>query len=58
MDKKVIDPVSRKEILNTSKFSYLYYGRTYFFESKENEDAFTAHPERYVDFNGTLKELK
>ncbi|WP_299189546.1 Fe-S-containing protein, partial [uncultured Campylobacter sp.] len=58
VDKKVIDPVSRKEILNTSKFSYLYYGRTYFFESKENEDAFTAHPERYVDFNGTPKELK
>ena len=58
VDKKVIDPVSRKEILNTSKFSYLYYGRTYFFESEANANAFTAHPERYVDENGTLKELK
>ncbi len=33
VEKKVVDPVSKKEISNSSKFNYIYYGRTYFFEN-------------------------
>ena len=58
VEKQVIDPVSRARISNSSKFSYLYYGRIYFFENEKNEEIFTQNPQNFVDENGTLKELK
>lgn len=58
VEKIVTDPVSRAKIKNSSKFSYLYYGRTYFFESEKNQAEFEANPEKYVNINGVLKEIK
>lgn len=56
--KEVLDPVSRKKIMNTSPNSYLYYGRTYFFENEKNQAEFEANPEKYVTTKGVYKELK
>ena len=58
VEKIVTDPVSRKQISNSSKYSYLYYGRTYFFENEQNQAAFEANASKYTDTNGILKELK
>lgn len=58
VEKMVTDPVSRKQIKNNSKFSYLYYGRTYFFENEKNQAEFEKTPEKFVETNGVLKELK
>ena len=58
VEKIVTDPVSREKIKNSSKFRYLYYGRTYFFENSQNQAEFEANPENFVDTNGVLKELK
>ncbi|MBO7475533.1 MAG: YHS domain-containing protein, partial [Campylobacter sp.] len=58
VEKMVTDPVSREKIKNNSKFRYLYYGRTYFFEDAKNQAEFEANPEKFVDTNGVLKELK
>lgn len=58
VEKIVTDPVSREKIKNNSKFRYLYYGRTYFFANSQNQAEFEANPEKFVDTNGVLKELK
>lgn len=50
--KEVVDLVSGKKITNDSKFSYLYYGRTYFFENAENQAKFEENPNKF------LKEIK
>lgn len=55
VEKEVIDPVSRKKVSNQNSRSYLYYNRTYFFENNQTQAEFEAHPEKYVDINGTLK---
>ena len=55
VEKMVIDPVSRKKVSNLESRSYLYYGRTYFFENNETQAKFEANPEKYVETNGTLK---
>ena len=55
VEKMVLDPVSRKKVSNLDSRSYLYYGRTYFFESNETQAKFEANPEKYVETNGTLK---
>lgn len=48
-EKKVLDPVSKKEIINLkAKFNYVYGDKTYFFESEENRDKFIKNPEIYV----------
>lgn len=56
VEKKVVDPVSKKEISNSSKFNYIYYGRTYFFENHDNQMLFEENPENYVTTSGELKE--
>ncbi|CUU68009.1 integral membrane protein [Campylobacter hyointestinalis] len=56
--KEVTDPVSKNKILNDSKFTYVYYGRTYFFEDEKNQAEFEAYPENYVTTDGLLKENK
>ncbi|OCS00952.1 Fe-S-containing protein [Campylobacter fetus] len=56
VEKKVVDPVSKKEISNSSKFNYIYYGRTYFFENGDNQMLFEEKPEIYVTTSGELKE--
>lgn len=58
VEKEVTDPVSRKKIKNSSKFTYLYYGRNYYFENEANEAEFIKNPEIYVTTEGVLKELK
>ncbi|WP_149724612.1 Fe-S-containing protein [Campylobacter concisus] len=55
VEKMVLDPVSRKKVSNLESRSYLYYGRTYFFENNETQAKFEANPEKYVETNGTLK---
>ena len=55
VEKMVLDPVSRKKVSNLDSRSYLYYGRTYFFENNETQAKFEANPEKYVETNGTLK---
>ena len=55
VEKMVLDPVSHKKVSNLDSRSYLYYGRTYFFESNETQAKFEANPEKYVETNGTLK---
>ncbi len=48
-EKKVLDPVSKKEIINLkAKFNYVYGDKTYFFESEENKNKFIQNPEIYV----------
>lgn len=48
-EKKVLDPVSKVELINLkAKFNYVYGDKTYFFESKENKDKFVKNPEIYV----------
>ncbi|AII14524.1 ferrirhodotorulic acid ABC transporter, permease protein [Campylobacter iguaniorum] len=56
--KVVTDPVSRNKISNDSKFSYVYYGKTYFFQNEQNQAKFEQNPEIYTETNGVLKELK
>lgn len=56
VEKIVTDPVNKKSISNTSKFTYLYYGKTYFFENEANKDEFEAHPKKYL--NTDVKETK
>ena len=48
----VTDPVSKGQILNSkAEYSYIYKGFTYYFETKENYDAFVNDPQSYVDNN-------
>lgn len=54
VEKMVTDPVSLKKIKNNSKFNYLYYNRTYFFENEENQEKFEANPEKYVTTKGEI----
>lgn len=45
----VFDPVSRRAIAPSgSSISAVYRGRAYYFESREDRDAFEADPEKYV----------
>lgn len=55
IEKKVLDPVSRKLVSNQNSKSYLYFNKLYFFENEKTQAEFEAHPEKYVDENGTLK---
>lgn len=58
VEKMVIDPVSREQISNTSKFNYLYYGRMYYFKNEQNQADFEANASKFVEINGVLKELR
>jgi YHS domain-containing protein len=43
------DPVSRHAVaLTGSPISTIYQGRAYYFESRDNRDAFESSPEKYV----------
>ena len=47
-EKVVIDPVSKKELINLdAKFNYIFGDKTYFFESEENKEKFIKDPEKY-----------
>lgn len=49
MEKEVIDPVDKSKLINLkAKFSYIYNDKTYFFSSKENQEAFKANPKLYI----------
>lgn len=49
VSKEVIDPVNGAKLLNTEAlFRYEFNGRTYFFQSQENYDAFVKEPEKYA----------
>lgn len=49
VSKEVTDPVSGAKLLNTDAlFRYEFNGRTYFFQSQENYDAFVKEPEIYA----------
>ena len=58
VEKMVLDPVSRELISNNSKFNYLYYGRVYYFKNAQNQANFEANASKFVEINGTLKDLK
>lgn len=46
---KVKDPISGANLLNTeAKFTYTYYGKTFYFENEQNADKFKATPETYA----------
>ncbi|MDR2635471.1 MAG: Fe-S-containing protein [Campylobacteraceae bacterium] len=55
VEKEVTDPVSGKKIINLkAPFSYVYGGKTYFFETEENYRQFMKNPDEYaVDFKQT-----
>ena len=47
-EKVVIDPVSKKELINLdAKFNYIFGDKTYFFQSEENKEEFIKNPEKY-----------
>lgn len=49
VSKEVIDPVNGTKLLNTEAlYSYEFNGRTYFFSSQENYNAFIKEPEKYA----------
>ena len=49
VSKEVIDPVNGAKLLNTEAlYSYEFNGRTYFFSSQENYNAFIKEPEIYA----------
>lgn len=58
VEKMVLDPVSRELISNNSNFNYLYYGRVYYFKNAQNQANFEANASKFVEINGTLKDLK
>lgn len=42
------DPVSRHAVTAGGAISSIYHGRAYYFESRENREAFEADPEKYL----------
>ena len=43
------DPVSRRAVaLGGTPISTIYQGRAYYFESRENRDAFEGNPDKYL----------
>ena len=45
----VFDPVSRRAVVTSgSPISFLYHGRAYYFESRQNRDAFESNPDKYL----------
>jgi YHS domain-containing protein len=43
------DPVSRHAVaLGGTPISTVYQGRAYYFESRDNRDAFESNPDRYI----------
>lgn len=45
----VFDPVSRRAVAaGGSAISAVYHGRAYYFENREDRDAFEAEPEKYI----------
>lgn len=43
------DPVSRRAVtVGGAPVSTVFQGRAYYFESRENRDAFEANPEKYL----------
>ncbi len=49
VSKEVIDPVNGAKLLNTEAiYRYEFNGKTYFFSSQENYEAFTKEPEKYA----------
>lgn len=44
----VRDPVTLRVLLDGAVASAVYHGRTYYFESRENRDAFESDPMKYV----------
>ncbi|MDR1461282.1 MAG: Fe-S-containing protein [Campylobacteraceae bacterium] len=55
VEKEVIDPVSGRKIINLkAPFSYMYGGKTYFFETEENYREFMKNAQQYAaDFKQT-----
>jgi len=52
-EKEVADPVSGGKVINLrTKWSYAVGGKTYYFESEANRDAFKADPQKYVGDTG------
>lgn len=44
-----VDPVSRRAVaLAGTPISVAYQGRAYYFESRENRDAFESSPDKYI----------
>lgn len=43
-----LDPVSRHAVGRGTSISSVYHDRAYYFENRENRDAFEATPEKYL----------
>ncbi|MDR1285866.1 MAG: Fe-S-containing protein [Campylobacteraceae bacterium] len=49
VEKEVTDPINGKKIINLkAPFSYMYGGKTYFFETEENYREFMKDPKQYA----------
>lgn len=48
------DPVSQHTIMFSTPISTLYRERAYYFESRENRDAFESDPEKYLAGSPTV----
>lgn len=44
----VFDPVSKHSVVGGTTISSIYRDRAYYFENRENREAFEAAPEKYV----------
>jgi YHS domain-containing protein len=45
----MFDPVSQRAVaVSGSPISFLYHGRTYYFEKLQNRDAFESNPDKYL----------
>ena len=42
------DPITRRALPAGASVSTVYHGRAYYFESRENRDAFESDPEKYL----------
>lgn len=48
------DPVSRHAVAAGSAISSIYHGRAYYFESREDREAFEADPEKHLAAAGEV----
>ena len=52
-----LDPVSKRAVAKDSAISAVYRGRAYYFENREDRDAFEADPDKYIGASPSAGQL-